>query len=262
MSASPTPTSTDTRPDARPPVPWWAGVFAVIGVLVVVVSLVVATGAVVVAASTRSTGTDISAQGVERLHLVGPTGGASIETDPDMSGRVTGTAVLTTSFREVEVDVEQDGDVLVLSAQCPRSAPFQRCEVSYELTVGPDVDLEVDIVTGGVEATGLGGEVDVTVTTGGVQLLDLTSRLVDVAVTTGGVDLVFDEAPTAVVASTTVGGVSVTVPDDGTTYDVLTSVSVGDAVVAIDTDRDARRSIEATTSVGGVSVDYAGSSRP
>jgi hypothetical protein len=241
-------------PVERPPVPWWAAVLAVIGVAVVVVAVVIGVAATVVAVATRTSTTDISQDGVREIRITGVTGGASITVDPRADGAVTGTARATTSWQEAEVRAVREGDVLLLEAECPDQGWPRRCEVGYQLVVDPETDVRVDIVTGGLRAQGLAGDVEASITAGGVLLTDVRSDEVDATVTTGGIALQFAEPPTRVRATATTGGVTMSLPDDGLAYDVRTAVSVGEAGVHVPTDPAAPRSIEATTTVGGIDI--------
>lgn len=225
-----------------------------LGVAVVVTSLTVGVLAVVVVAATRTSSTSVAEQGINEIRISGATGGASIQTQTRTDGRVSGTARATTTWQEAEVTSVRDGDVLLLTARCPDGGWPGRCDVSYTLVVDPDTDVVVDIGTGGLQADGLAGDVSVSITAGGVLLTDLRSDDVEAAVTTGGVAMEFSESPTQVLASTTTGGVSITLPDDGLAYDVRTAVSVGDSSVRVPTDPDSPRSIDATTTVGGIDI--------
>lgn len=244
-------------PTERPRVPWWAGVLAVLGVLTVLTVVLVAVGAVVVQAATRTVTEEVDEQGVRTLRIVGVTGGASISTDPDADGAVSGRARMTTSWQDAELTTTRDGDEMTLRVECPSQGWPRRCEVGYDLVVDPDVDLVVDIVTGGLEADGLAGDVTADVTAGGVIMRGLTSDRVEVDVTTGGVALEFEEAPDEVVATTTTGGVAIGLPEDGNPYAVETSVSVGGAEVTVPTDPSSPRSVTASTTVGGIDISPA-----
>jgi hypothetical protein len=241
-------------PVDRPPLPWWAGVLAVLGVTTVVLAVVAAVGITVLTAATRTTSLAVAEDGVREIRIVGVTGGANITTDEGADGAVSGTARVTTSWQDADVDVTREGDVLLLEADCPEQAWPRRCEVGYDLVVDPDTDVTVDIVTGGLRAAGIDGDVRASITAGGVLLTDSRSQDVEATVTTGGIGLEFLEPPRRVTATATTGGISVTLPDDGTAYDVRTAVSVGDAGVHVPTDSSARRSIEATTTVGGIDI--------
>ncbi len=241
-------------PYARPPLPWWAAVLAVLGVLTVVGAVSAVVGALVVESATRTAQAAVEETGVQTLRIEGVTGGVKLQTDGARPGTVSGTSRVTTSWQEAQVETVREGDELLLRVSCPDQGWPRRCEVGYDLLVDPDVDVVVDIVTGGLRANGLAGDVDVSVTAGGVLLEDTSSQDVRVDVTTGGVALGFVEPPGQVEVAATTGGVDIGVPEDGTSYDVRTSVTVGDAGVAVPRDDDAPRSIVASTTVGGISI--------
>ena len=246
--------TTPLPPSQRPPVPWWASVLAVLGVLLVVGVLASVVAALVVQSATRTVREPVEETGVRTLRIEGVTGGVQLRTDDAAAGTVSGSTRVTTSWQEAEVETVRDGDELVLRATCPEQGWPRRCEVAYDLQVDPDVDVVVDIVTGGLQARGLAGDVDVSVTAGGVLLEELTSQVVQVDVTTGGVAMDFAAPPREVGARATTGGIDIDLPSDGTAYAVRTSVSVGDAGVSVPVDDDANRSVVASTTVGGISI--------
>ncbi|MGJ7441931.1 hypothetical protein [Aquipuribacter sp. MA13-6] len=241
-------------PTERPRTPWWAGLLAVLGVLAVVATLVGVTSALVYAAATRTSEVAVAETGVRELRLTGVAGGASVTTRTSSDGEVMGTARLTTSWDEADVTVERQGDVLLLEADCDQQAWPRRCEVAFDLVVDPSTDVVVDMVTGGFEADGLSGDVAVDMVTGGVMLTAAASQQVDVQVTTGGVALDFAVAPRQVEVSTVTGGIAIGLPVDGQAYAVSTDVSVGGSDVSVPTDPSSSRSIEASTTVGGIEV--------
>ncbi|MFC3690414.1 hypothetical protein [Aquipuribacter hungaricus] len=241
-------------PGSRPPVPWWAGVLAVLGVLTVLGVVGAAVAGLVVEASTRDVTERVDETGVRTLRIEGVTGGVNLETEDAPAGTVRGSTEVTTAFQEAELTTVRDGDELVLRATCPDTGWPRRCDVGYDLVVDPDLDVVVDIVTGGLRGSGLAGDVDVSVTAGGVLLEDTRSQDVGVDVTTGGIALSFVEPPREVRLTATTGGIDVGVPDDGTAYDMRTSVTVGEVGVSLPDDDDAERSISASTTVGGISI--------
>ncbi|WP_336923989.1 hypothetical protein [Aquipuribacter sp. SD81] len=245
-------------PAGRPPVPWWAAVLAVLGVLVVVALVAGVVGAAVLASGTRTVRGPVEATGVRQVVVQGATGGVRVRTDGAAPGAVTGTSSLTTSWADGTVSATQDGGVLTLTVECPSQAWPRRCDVGYDLLVDPDVDLDVDLAAGGLEAEGVAGDVTASVGAGGVSLRRATSQTVDVAVSTGGASLDFAAPPRSVTASSSVGGLVVTLPDDGTAYDVTSRVSVGEAQVGVTDTPGADRVLDLTASVGGVDVQYAG----
>ncbi len=241
-------------PTERPRTPWWARLLAVLGVVAVVLTLVAVTSALVYAAATRTSEVAVDETGVRELRLTGVAGGASVTTRTAADGEVSGTARLTTSWDEADVTVERQGDVLLLEADCDQQAWPRRCDVDFDLVVDPGTDVVVDMVTGGFEADGLSGDVVVDMVTGGVMLTSVASPQVDVEVTTGGVALDFVTAPRQVQVSTVTGGIAIGLPLDGEAYAISTDVSVGDSNVSVPTDPSASRSIEASTTVGGIEV--------
>lgn len=252
--AQPAPQGPTPPPASRPPVPWWAAVLAVVGVLLVVAVVAAVVGVLVVQSATRTVRVPVAETGVRTLRIEGVTGGVDLSTDGAAAGAVSGSTRVTTSWQDADVELVRDGDELVLRATCPDQGWPRRCEVGHDLLVDPDVDVVVDIVTGGLHGTGLAGDVDVSVTAGGVMLEETASQDVRVDVTTGGVALDFRSPPREVEVTATTGGIDIVVPADGTVYAVRTSVSVGDDGVAVPVDDDADRSLVASTTVGGISI--------
>ncbi len=250
------PRGMDRRTDARPPLPWWVVVLTVLGVLLVGAVLAVAVASALQQAATRTATTAVQETGVDEVRITGVTGGATITTDGAAPGTVDGEARTTAAWQDAEVTVERQGDVLLLEASCPGGSWPRRCEVAYDLVVDPSTDVVVDIVTGGVRADSVSGDVDVDVTTGGVVLTESGSATVDVDVTSGGVALEFVEPPTDVRVATATGGIAIALPDDGESYAVQTAVSVGGSQVDVPTDPTSQRTVVATTSIGGIDVSH------
>lgn len=260
MTETPT-TSTVTSPPSartptavRPPTPWWALVLAVLSVLLVLGLLVAGVAAAAISLSTTVVREEVSADGVDELRIDVVTGGIDIRTDPSLGDRVEVSARVTTTSQETVVAQESEGGVLTLGADCPEGGWIPRCEAAFDIAMGPDTDLVVDVVTGGVTGSGLAGEVRVDVVTGGVDLSGLESQVVAVEVVTGGVDLDFATAPSSVSAQAQVGGVTVQVPDDGTAYQVTSTSGVGGEDVRVPTSSSAERVIDVSTQVGGSEV--------
>lgn len=243
-------------PVDRPRTPWWAGMLAVLGVLTVVVTVAAVVSGLVYLAATRTSEVAVDETGVRELRITGVTGSTSISTEPSPDGEVSGTARLTTSWNEADVTVERQGDVLLLDADCDGQGWPRRCDIDYDLVVDPSTDVVVDMVTGGFQAEGLGGDVTVDMVTGGVMLTESSSQQVEVDVITGGVAVDFVSPPTLLRATTVTGGIAVGLPQDGETYAISTDVSVGGEDIRVPDDPSSSRSVEASTSVGGIEVRY------
>lgn len=163
-------------------------------------------------------------------------------------------ATVQSSFRSPRIEEERGADSATLTSDCPGvSSWFNVCDVSWEIFVpdGASVDLRTSL--GDVTAVGLTGPVrarssvgDVTVEDSHSPSLDLDSSVGDVTVTA--------LAPGSVTARSSTGDVTVHLPDDGSTYRLVTRTSLGD------TRRDAREDstssyvIDLSTSVGDITI--------
>jgi hypothetical protein len=184
----------------------------------------------------------------------------------------------TYSGEEPRLSVRTDGDgETEISGGCPRGwFVFNRCSVRVEVLVPAELDVEVDGENGGVTATGLDGDLDLSTTNGTLRVEDSSGRLdlettngriegtdlssanVDAETTNGPVLMEFGAAPDVVSARSTNGEISVSVPDDGESYRVDANTTNGKVDTAdIRTDPDAERSITAHTTNGRVTVEQA-----
>ncbi|MFF1903399.1 DUF4097 family beta strand repeat-containing protein [Kitasatospora sp. NPDC058218] len=127
------------------------------------------------------------------------------------------------------------------------------CGVGYEVDVPAGTRVRVSAETGGVRLTGLAGEVEAKVGTGGVEASGLTSPVVRLSTGTGGIEASFAGSPDTVEARAETGGVRVRVPA-GEAYAVDASAGTGDVSVEVPRRPGAVRSITARTGTGGVTV--------
>jgi len=171
-------------------------------------------------------------------------GGREIEVVREVSG----------SWRLPATASERVGDRLVLTGTCSRDLLQNRCRTSYTVRVPDDVELVVTTSAGEVLVEGGAAPVTATTSAGRVTMTELTSTVVSASASAGQVSLEFTTPPEQVEASTSTGAVEVVVPDDGTTYDVRASSSVGASTVGVPTETGAPRRIVARTSVGAVEV--------
>ncbi|MFG3056469.1 DUF4097 family beta strand repeat-containing protein [Kitasatospora sp. NPDC048239] len=142
--------------------------------------------------------------------------------------------------------VVQDG-TLTLTYDC------EDCGVGYEVDVPAGTRVRVGSETGGVRLSGLAGEVEAKVGTGGVEANGLTSRVVRLTTGTGGIEASFAAGPDTVEARAETGGVTVRVPA-GQAYAVDASAGTGGVSVEVPREPGAARSITARTGTGGVTV--------
>ncbi len=247
----------------RPPTPWWAALLAIAGVTLVVTLLAAVVGSLAMAATTSATRQTLRGDGVSALRLVGPTGGVDLSVDETLGDRVVVELETTTRGREARVRSSREDGELVIEVECVGGQgvgwPWAACGGQFDVRLGPETDLAVDLGTGGVRSEGgpgPGGDVTVTLGAGGIQLDPLRSPRVDLRVGTGGIDLGYAEAPVAVVAEVGLGGVGVELPEDGEPYAVTADVGVGGVEVTVPRDRTVQRSLELSTGVGGVWVRH------
>ncbi|KJS55969.1 DUF4097 family beta strand repeat-containing protein [Streptomyces rubellomurinus] len=127
------------------------------------------------------------------------------------------------------------------------------CGVGYTVRVPAGTKVRIKEETGGVRLSGLAAEVEAEVDTGGVEATGLTSQQVRLSARTGGVRAEFAAAPVKVEAKTETGGVRVKVPADEA-YAVDANAGTGGVDVGIPSQAGAARRITARTDTGGVTV--------
>jgi DUF4097 and DUF4098 domain-containing protein YvlB len=143
---------------------------------------------------------------------------------------------------------------LDIAARCSIRLGVGACDVDYEVTVPPSLAVRLDSGTGDVEVAGPVGNVTASTDTGDVRIQGATADRVDASASTGDVTVELASPPRDVAARSHTGDVVVVLPADGTSYDVRTSTSTGDAAVTVPTRPDADRRIDASTSTGDVVV--------
>lgn len=224
----------------------WLGVLGVVTVVVAASTSLATSIARTDAASTTTQDPDVRVLEVEvdagTIEVL--RGGTEVEVVREVSG----------SWRLPATSSERVGDRLVLTGSCSRNLLQNRCRTSYTVRVPDDVELVLTSSAGQVQVEGGTAPVTATTSAGRVTMTDLSSAVVSAGSSAGQVWLVFTTPPEQVEASTSTGAVEVVVPDDGTTYDVQASSSVGASTVSVPTEPGASRRIVARTSVGAVEV--------
>lgn len=223
-----------------------------LGVLGVVIAVVVAsTGLATSLARTDEVSTTTVEPGLRVLEVEVDAGtievlrgGREVEVVREVSG----------SWRLPATSSERVGDRLVLTGTCSRDLLQNRCRTSYTLRVPDDVELVLTSSAGQVLVEGGTAPVTATTSAGQVTMTELASAVVSASSSAGQVSLAFTTPPEQVEATTSTGAVEVVVPDDGTTYDVQASSSVGASTVSVPVEPGASRRIVARTSVGAVEV--------
>jgi hypothetical protein len=142
------------------------------------------------------------------------------------------------------------GSTLTLSYTCPSQV---LCGVSYTVAVPRDVTLRVSTGAGSITLTSLSGPVTARADAGLITAVDLRSLTANLRSSAGGIIATFAVAPSSVLASTSLGPITLTVP--GTVaYKVSTHTVVGTSTVTVRKNAASAHAITASSDVGSISV--------
>ena len=130
----------------------------------------------------------------------------------------------------------KDGQ-LVIRSSCTLAVMTTTCAVDYIVHVPHHVAVKARGNGSGVVISGVGGDVDV-------------------SVNGGRVDMAFDTAPHHVSADSNGGHINIRLPDDGDAYRVGTHSNGGSTNVGIRTDPTSDRTIDAETNGGNIDILY------
>jgi len=197
--------------------------------------------------------------------------------DTDVVGADTDTIELTSRISRGLFDTGHDerveGDRLVLTTDCPEVIN-NFCEMDQRLVVPRGTNVEVVSYKGDTEIADIDGNVRIFNEDGRVDLARLSGTLdlelrqgtaegtqlrSPVAATTadyGRVRLAFAEAPDLVTVDAQFGDVEILVPDDDTTYAVVSSTQFGDTDNQLRTDPQSQARIVVSTEFGRVRLGY------
>lgn len=161
---------------------------------------------------------------------------------------------------------------LTVTGTCGSGFMSGGCLTDIVLKVPSDVEVVVEGSAGDVTVAGLVGRANVRSDAGDVRIENQSGNITahasagdvsadglaaDTAEFTsdaGDIFLELREAGSEIVADSSAGDVTVTVPNDGEPYAVDTQTAAGDNTVDVPTDPSAERTIEATTNAGDVTV--------
>ncbi|TFD20688.1 DUF4097 family beta strand repeat-containing protein [Cryobacterium sp. TMT4-10] len=245
----------------------------IIGLSLIAVATVL--GVILVATLLRGTvgGSFESARNVEAgARVLADVPNASIDLRPSTDGQVHVDARGTYFGATPTLSVTTSDDVTTITGGCPRQW-FGYCSLQLKVTMPASLPLTVTsqngglsaagltgsqkLVTtnGGIQMTGTRGDVELITTNGAIRVLESASRRVNATTTNGKVELDFAAPPSAVVARSTNGTVTVRVPGDDTTYAVDAHTTNGTIESgSVPTDPSSRRTITASTTNGNVTI--------
>lgn len=213
-----------------------------------------------------------SYQGVRELRVTADAGDVAVTAG---SGPAVDVALTTRrSLREPEISAEQDGDVLVLTGQCPGGfgwLSFGRCRADFEITAQAGTRLVLASRAGELAASGMRAEASLRSRAGDVEVADhqgnlsletsagevvandVQADLITASSLAGDVLILARTPPVEITARTSAGDIDITVPDAA--YAVETDTAAGSVDASgIRTDPRAPYRIEASTSAGDITL--------
>jgi hypothetical protein len=175
------------------------------------------------------------------------------------------------SFRKARHTEQVSGGVLTVDGSCAGGLTISdRCRVDFEITVPTGTVVNARTSTGDLSVLGTGSAVTASTATGDLTVsgpgspVRLTTNVGDVIgedlaggdVTgrsnTGNVRFDFTRAPDRLTATTQVGDVRISVPDDATKYQVATDIDVGDRYINVPTDSGSGHVARLSTNTGDI----------
>lgn len=224
----------------------------VLGITAVAVAVLLGGLSVATSFARASTTDSFTAADVTRVEVSVDSGRIDLESSAASAVSVDVTAEGTWTTPDLER--QQDGDTLRLSATCGPTVGINRCGATYRIEVPDGVDVDLRASAGQVRVDGIDGDLRARIDAGDVQMTDLRSSRVDVVSDVGRVAAAFAEAPTDVRVVAGAGSVELLLPRDGAPYAVDATADVGAASIDVPTDPDSRRTVVARTSVGAVEI--------
>ncbi|MCX5213066.1 DUF4097 domain-containing protein [Kitasatospora sp. NBC_00240] len=269
-------------PDAGPGAPAGAGtagerrVWRLAGGLVMAVVLMLGASQAWAALVQQHTSSVKEYQRAARV-LALDTGRATVRIEPGRSDRVVVRAALDWTLRQPQVSMLWDDDVLRVSVSCNRFLDAGRFDCGTRLVVevpadtrvtgrnssghtevrGLTGDVQLRTASGSVRLAGLSGRLTLGSTSGVVRGEGLTSPAVEADTASGTVDLSFAAAPASVVASSTSGSLSLTVPAGSRYRFTGRAGSGGRSIDPVLADSASPRTIEGSTTSGSMTVQAA-----
>lgn len=175
---------------------------------------------------------------------------------------------------DIEVTIEQSGDVLHIDQDCTGFIINFGCDASFQVTIPTGVQVSGVTSNGAVALAGLDRPADVATSNGAITLDGLTasvvartsngsiigsalgSDVVDLVTSNGRITLSFVAAPSSVTVRSSNGALEVLLPPDAPPYAVDTSTSNGNVTTDIRTDPSAAESISMRTSNGNITLGF------
>lgn len=196
----------------------------------------------------QSTTSYTVSSGVTSLVVTGELGGISVTGGQRATTSVTATMYYTTTPPTLIRTLS--GTTLTLGYSCPRD---DSCGVGFDIQVPRTTVVRANESTGGINLSGLAGNISATDQIGAIRAVNLTSGTVSLRTATGGISASFLTPPASLDATVSIGAIAIGLPRDAS-YNVNASTGIGGTRISVPEDRSARYSITASTGTGGITI--------
>lgn len=166
-------------------------------------------------------------------------------------------ATVRSGLTEPTTEAVVSGDAAVLSDTC-RNRWWNNCSVEWAVVVPAGTGVTVEHSVGDISVVEITGAVSLTSDVGDITATGLGSDTVRAHSDVGDVVLDLVSPPEDLQVTSSTGDVTITVPDDATSYRVLTDSSVGDVTSQLGSDPGGDRVIDVSTSVGDITLRRVG----
>ena len=196
---------------------------------------------------------------------VTPAAGNTLEVVAVKTARGATAEAARAALDRIEIRDEANASGVRIETKTVRGGPFNHGggEVRYTVRVPPSANVRFTTVNGGIELSGLDGQVELESTNGGIRARGVSGPI-DASTTNGGVDVELSRvsAP-GVKLECTNGGIKLRVPADAKAT-ITASITNGGIDVAradgmvLETRESTRRRLEATLNGGGPTIRLSG----
>ena len=188
-----------------------------------------------------------------------PSDGDSIEIKAARTGKGASEEAAKDALARIEMREEVGDNRVRIEVRPPRFSGVSGHEIKWTIKVPQGVSVDLRTVNGGVELTGLRGDVRARSTNGGIKGHGLASANVDAAVTNGGVEIELASAVTtgAIDLESVNGGVSLSLPRDSKADISARCVNGGLSIDDLELEiigEQTRRKVEGKMNGGGARV--------
>jgi hypothetical protein len=188
-----------------------------------------------------------------------PGAGDTVEVKAERTGKGASDAAAKDALARIEMREEVGDNRVRIEVRAPRFSGGAGHEIKWTIKVPKGVAVDLRTVNGGVEMTGLDGDVRARSTNGGVKGHALVATNVDAAVTNGGVEieLANSAAGGSIDLESVNGGVSLTLPGESKADITARCVNGGISINGLDLEivgEQTRRKVEGKLNGGGARI--------